>query len=84
MLPCAEALATGTISRDTARRLGDLESETAAINIVGIALRELRRFEDAITIHQDAAAIFQETGDRRGEGTALTNLGQCAAADGPV
>ena len=31
--------------------------------------------EEAITAHQDAAAIFRETGDRHGEGTALDNLG---------
>ena len=31
--------------------------------------------EEAITAHQDAAAIFRETGDRHGEGMALDNLG---------
>jgi hypothetical protein len=30
--------------------------------------------EEAISAHQDAAAIFQETGDGHGEGTALNNL----------
>ena len=35
----------------------------------------MRRFEEAITAHQDAAAIFRETGDRHGEGRALDNLG---------
>ena len=35
----------------------------------------MRRFEEAITAYQDAAAIFRETGDRHGEGMALTNLG---------
>ena len=35
----------------------------------------MRRFEEAITAHQDAAAIFRETGDRHGEGMALNNLG---------
>ena len=45
------------------------------LNNLGIALREVRRFDEAITAHQDAAAIFRETGDRHGEGTALTNLG---------
>ena len=33
------------------------------------------RFGEAISAHQDAAAIFQETGDRHGEGMALNNLG---------
>jgi hypothetical protein len=34
----------------------------------------VRRFEEAITACQDAAAIFRETGDRHREGTALGNL----------
>jgi hypothetical protein len=34
-------------------------------------LRQVRRFEEAITAHQDAAAIFQETGDRHREGIAM-------------
>jgi hypothetical protein len=37
-------------------------------------LRYVRRFDEAITAHQDAAAIFRETGDRHGEGAALDNL----------
>ena len=44
------------------------------MNNLGVALGEVRRFEEAITAHQDAAAIFRETGDRHGEGTALSNL----------
>ena len=35
----------------------------------------MRRFEEAITAHQDATAIFRETGDRHGEGNALVGLG---------
>jgi Tetratricopeptide repeat len=45
-----------------------------ALNNLGLALREVRRFEEAITAHQDAAAIYRETGDRHREGTALNNL----------
>ena len=63
------------ISRDAARRLGDRGNEAAALGNLGIALREMRRFEEAITAYQDAAAIFRETGDRHGEGMALNNLG---------
>jgi tetratricopeptide (TPR) repeat protein len=33
------------------------------------------RLEEAITAHQDAAAIYRETGDRQNEGMALDNLG---------
>jgi tetratricopeptide (TPR) repeat protein len=42
---------------------------------LGLALREVRRFEEAITAHQDAAAIYRDTGDRHGEGLALEGLG---------
>jgi hypothetical protein len=40
---------------------------------------EVRRFEEAISAHQDAAAICRETGDRHGEGMALGNLGNALA-----
>ena len=39
-----------------------------------MALAEVRRFEEAIAAHRDAAAIYRETGDRHREGLALNNL----------
>jgi tetratricopeptide (TPR) repeat protein len=68
-------IATTIISLNAARRLGDRRREGDALTILGLALREVRRFEEAITAHQDAATIFLETGDRHSEGTALNNLG---------
>ena len=68
-------LAVIAVSRDSARHLNDKGNEAAALTTLGIALREVRRFEEAISAHQDAAAIFRETGDRHREGLALTNLG---------
>jgi Flp pilus assembly protein TadD len=53
----------------------DKGTEAGALNSLGFALREVRRFEEAITAHQDAAAIYRETGDRHGEGAALHSLG---------
>ena len=44
------------------------------LNHLGVALREMGRFDEAITAHQDALAIFRETGDRHREGQALNNL----------
>jgi hypothetical protein len=35
-----------------------------ALDNLGVALVEVRRFEEAISAHQDAAAIFRETGGR--------------------
>ena len=68
-------IAVTTISLDAARRLGDRRREGDALTILGLALVEVRRFEEAITAHQDAAAIDRETGDRHGEGLALEGLG---------
>jgi hypothetical protein len=42
---------------------------------LGNALAEARRFEKAITAHQDAAAIHRATGHRHGKVMALTTLG---------
>jgi tetratricopeptide (TPR) repeat protein len=68
-------LATGTIAVDAARRLGDREREAIALNNLGIPLRRVRRFEQAITVYRDALAIDRETGNREAEGSALNNLG---------
>ena len=46
-----------------------------AVDTLGIALPEARRFEEAITAYQDAVEIFRETRDRHREGMALDNLG---------
>ena len=46
--------------------------EATALNNLGNALRGLRRFEEAVSAHQDAAAILRETGDRHGEDMALS------------
>jgi hypothetical protein len=40
----------------------------------------VRRFEEAVSAHQEAVAIFRETGDRHREARALDNLGQAAGA----
>jgi hypothetical protein len=35
----------------------------------------VRRLDEAIRAHEEAASIYRETGDRHGEGIALNNLG---------
>jgi len=70
-----DLLFTTMVSRDAARRLHDRGTEAIALTSLGNALGMVRRLEEAITAHQDAAAIFRETGDRHGEGMALGNLG---------
>ena len=68
-------LAVASISRDAARRLGDRTNEAVTLINLGAALVEMDRFQEAISAHRDAAAIFRETGDRHSEGMALINLG---------
>ena len=57
-----------------ARHAGDNSAEGRALGTLGMAYRELRRFE-AIGCYQQDIAICQETGDRYGEGQTLNNLG---------
>ena len=45
-----------------------------ALTSLGVALWEVRRFDEAITAHQDAAAIYRETGDEYRENIALNKL----------
>lgn len=45
------------------RDTGDRHGEGQALNSLGLALREARRFEEAITALQSAARLFRETGD---------------------
>ena len=68
------------ISRDSAHRQGDRANEAIALDHLGVVLGEVRRFGEAISAHQDAAAIYRETEDSRGESIALENLESDRAA----
>ncbi|MCX4884747.1 tetratricopeptide repeat protein [Streptomyces sp. NBC_00847] len=57
------------------RELGDRHGEGAALNNLGLVLRQVGRFEEAIDAHTQDLVIFHELGHRHGEGTALNNLG---------
>ena len=60
------------ICRDTGYRHGAEQPR--------LALRQVRRFEEAITACQDAAAIFWETADNHAKATAARNLENDRAA----
>ena len=45
-----------------------------ALDSLGLSLGEVGRFGEAITAHQDAGAIFCQTGDERRERIALDCL----------
>ena len=67
-------LAITAVCRDSARHLNNKGNEAAALTNLGNALHGVRRFEEAVSAYQDAAAIYREADDRRGEGKALNNL----------
>lgn len=75
------ATAAVQASRHTPRR--DLAA--TAWNSLGNALQGVRRFEEAISAHEQARDISREVGNRHGEGTAGNNLGiaheECAQPD---
>ncbi|MFE6823414.1 tetratricopeptide repeat protein [Streptomyces sp. NPDC057690] len=58
-----------------ARLLGDRSFEAMAYDNLGIALRYLRRGEEAIVAHRRALELFRALGALREEGTARYNLG---------
>ena len=70
-----DLLAVTMIGLHAARRLGDRTAESEALTNLGLGLHGLRRYDEAVTAHQDAAAIFRQVGDRHGEGNVLNNLG---------
>ena len=43
-------------------------------------MADVRRFDEAITACQDAAAIYRETGDRHREDITVNNLKRCQAS----
>jgi tetratricopeptide (TPR) repeat protein len=60
---------------DACRRASDLLGEGVMWNHLGVALRESRRFEEAVTAHERAREIFREIDHQHGEGSAWSNLG---------
>ncbi|HEY5837167.1 SAV_2336 N-terminal domain-related protein [Streptomyces sp.] len=55
------------------------QAEATSLDHQGLALAGQRRFDEAITAHERAAAIFGDIGDLRGAAGAETNLGLALA-----
>jgi tetratricopeptide (TPR) repeat protein len=68
-------IAITTAALEHIREIGDRGSESSALNNLGIALTEVRRYQEAIDAHTQNLATCRGIGDRPGEGTALSNLG---------
>ncbi|MDI6102672.1 tetratricopeptide repeat protein [Actinoplanes sp. NEAU-A12] len=54
---------------------GDRRGEGRAWNNLGVALREMRRFKEAVEAHTRAYEIFRETRDLHGQGRVWNNVG---------
>lgn len=54
---------------------GDQNGEAMTLNVLGLALREARRFDETINALRCAIAVYHKIGDLYSEGPALTNLG---------
>jgi tetratricopeptide (TPR) repeat protein len=70
-----DLISVNTVARETAHLAGEPLHEGGAWNSLGIALRELRRFEEAITALQRARDLFAGLGAKSSEATAQNNLG---------
>jgi tetratricopeptide (TPR) repeat protein len=69
-----EWIETQTAAVNAARTLDDRHWEGVALNNLGLALQDVRRFLEAIDAHGKAADIFRETGDQAREDDALNNI----------
>ncbi|HEX5496911.1 MAG TPA: tetratricopeptide repeat protein, partial [Mycobacteriales bacterium] len=70
-----EWVTVATTAREAAGHLDSPTLEAIAWNNLGLALRQVRRFDEAIDAHQRDLEICRQTGDQHGEGMAWTNLG---------
>jgi len=75
-------VALSKTATEAARALTDRDGEATALNGLGSALQEMRRFEEAITAHTDAARLYRGIGNSHGEGKALINLGAALIQNG--
>ncbi|KQZ17926.1 tetratricopeptide repeat protein [Streptomyces clavifer] len=64
-----------SLALDACRTLHDTRNEASAWNNLGTALRDLRRFDDALHAHETSRTLFQQTGDTHGQAMAWNNLG---------
>ncbi|MGX7829797.1 tetratricopeptide repeat protein [Actinokineospora sp. 24-640] len=69
-----EGVAVATHAHASAAHLTPRHVAGAA-NRLGLALRQVRRFEDALVAHERSLALHRELGNRGGEGAAWNNIG---------
>ncbi|MFD9944862.1 tetratricopeptide repeat protein [Nonomuraea sp. NPDC059023] len=69
-----DQLAVDSIALACMREVGDRRREGKALNNLGLALQEMRRLEEAIAAHEQAATIFEAFGDDYNWDIAVANL----------
>jgi tetratricopeptide (TPR) repeat protein/transcriptional regulator with XRE-family HTH domain len=70
-------------ARDLARELGDQRREAEALEQLGLAVRFLGRFPQALEVLEQALALYQAVGDVEEQGRVLGPLGHTYVAVGP-
>ncbi|USX53106.1 AfsR/SARP family transcriptional regulator [Lentzea sp. HUAS12] len=80
----ADWIDTHGVALAAARSVGAREAEGRMLITLGIALREVRRHDEAIEHAQQAIAIFRALGDKARQEPALNNLGIAYMAQGRV
>jgi len=66
---------THQLALDAARQAGDADAEAGIMRSLGALYRELGRYDEAVTLLTQAAAIFESHGDRHRWAAVLRNLG---------
>jgi tetratricopeptide (TPR) repeat protein len=70
-----DAAAVAQAAAETAHRTGEADSEAESLNMLGFALRGLRRYEEAVDAFGRARDIYARLGSPSGESTSWVGLG---------
>jgi tetratricopeptide (TPR) repeat protein len=70
-----DGVTVAQVAARAAERMQDLPRYAGALTNVGNTLRQVRRFDEAITALTTAREIYRETGNRHGEASAWNSLG---------
>jgi tetratricopeptide (TPR) repeat protein len=80
----AAGLTMAEAALSAARALHDAEKEAGALNNVGLALNNLRRFSEAKGIFIEATKKYRSIGDKSGEAKVLVGLCEAMRAEGSI
>jgi adenylate cyclase len=64
------------------RKAGDIRRELEILNNLGIVIKDMYRFGDALGFYEQARVIAKKIGDRTGEASLLTNMGRACLVAG--